>query len=262
LKIGDFVMEIAYRNPDMAIHVARNFKAFFTDLAPDIRVNVLDWPNRHPRVRVPAQADAQHWYDSKLYKYDFGFRMAKSAPVVDVLLPASFEADCVDNFLRMVLSSRGMHKDVLMLHASGIVRGDQLTLFVAPSGTGKSTIAGLSGHLVFHDDIIALQVLSDGWVQACSVPFKPPFVQKELRLKLDAVYRIFQSTTDYCKAIPAADQFAQLVFALWNLDELPGHPDAIQANNQQLMRIWASLLPHVKVAELHFTKSTAFLQLI
>ncbi len=62
------------------------------------------------------------------------------------------EFKAVPNLLRSIYSVLVIRNGGLVLHASGILRGDKAYIFFGPSESGKSTVANLSSDFTILDD--------------------------------------------------------------------------------------------------------------
>ena len=101
---------------------------------------------------------------------------------------ATLEHLLVDQILPRVLAQLGG----TLIHASAVRIGARQVLFAAPSGWGKSTLAGLlhrAGHPVLSDDCVQLQLDPVGRVRALAT-------YPSLRLNTDSLQALFPDQAD------------------------------------------------------------------
>ncbi|MDA8242702.1 MAG: hypothetical protein M0025_01095 [Elusimicrobia bacterium] len=82
-------------------------------------------------------------------------------------LAAASDAQCLDAFLRSLLSSLLLRSGGLMLHSAGLLKNGRAYVFLGKSGAGKSTLARLAaaagGAEVISDEINLLRPGKRGW---------------------------------------------------------------------------------------------------
>lgn len=98
-------------------------------------------------------------------------------------------------FLSRLLQARHGY----LIHSSAVKDSDgRGYLFTAPSGTGKSTIAGIfasEGAAIINDDTIAIRLSADGRPTAHAIPMAF-YDQRPLSTPLSALFALSQSPTD------------------------------------------------------------------
>lgn len=102
----------------------------------------------------------------------------------------------IDHFLILALSIAGVSEDVLLIHASTIAYHNKAVMFLAESGTGKSThtrmwLENIPGTTLLNDDAPALRISEDGTAYAYGTPWsgKTPCYKNE-SYPLSALVRI------------------------------------------------------------------------
>ena len=88
-------------------------------------------------------------------------------------LRAAANEQCLDAFLRSLISFLLMREGGFMLHSAGIVKNGKAYLFLGKSGAGKSTLSKLAaaaGAEVISDEINLLR-FEKGRFRACGSPF-------------------------------------------------------------------------------------------
>lgn len=133
----------------------------------------------------------------------------------------SGEADqreyCYNNFLMMLFAFASMPHKTLLFHASVIGRGNKAYLFLAQSGTGKSTHSALwlkhiPGCELINDDNPAVRIAADGSVMVYGTPWsgKTP-CYRDVKMPLGAFVRITRSQSNRIQQEPPIQAFAALL---------------------------------------------------
>jgi energy-coupling factor transporter ATP-binding protein EcfA2 len=177
-----------------------------------------------------------------------------------VIIPKTYENWQVNNFFKLFFASRCLHHDMILIHASMIIRSGTAVLFIGQSGAGKSTISNLSGYPVVHDDNVALTITGDNKFLCRSIPFKEPYHKKSFEGSIDCIYRLFQSHTTFLKEVPLPQQYMYLLFSLWSFDGFENA--ATREYNKQVAGYLQRIHKMTCVKELHFEKNKAFMELI
>lgn len=112
----------------------------------------------------------------------------------------------IDHLLIFAFSVAGLADNILLIHASTITYRDKAVMFLAESGTGKSThtrmwMENITGTTLLNDDAPALHIGEDGVVYAYGTPWsgKTPCCKNE-KYPLAALVRIRRAP--YNKMIP------------------------------------------------------------
>jgi hypothetical protein len=130
------------------------FQCFFSEkkLAP------------YQQVRYSIGANGLH----HARRYDFDAKWNGDRGEM-VLWPSLYSFDAC---LRVVLATLITEKNGLLLHASAVVRGNSAFVFIGRSGSGKTTIARLSGaKKILSDEIVALRYCPKKAVRVYATPF-------------------------------------------------------------------------------------------
>jgi len=133
-------------------------------------------------------------------------------------------------------------------------------LFSGQSGAGKSTIAGLSGLPIIHDDNILISHLGEGVFELETIPFKTPYKKNSFTGKIKGFYRLFQHDETFVREIEKNKQLTHLLFGLWAFDHF-GNKNTT-AYNTNILKYCAEIVPHLQIKELYFTKTNDFLKLL
>lgn len=123
---------------------------------------------------------------------------------------------CMNNFLMMLFAFASMDKQTLLFHASVIAREDKAYLFLAKSGTGKSThstlwLKHIPGCQLVNDDNPAVGV-RDGKVIVYGTPWsgKTP-CYRNISFEVGGFVRITRDTTNHVTREGVVQAFASLL---------------------------------------------------
>lgn len=256
---GGFIFKICLYDKIASDYVNSAYSEFKTiNDNYDFIVNVHSNKLGARAIRENSKLDKNYLYGHKQFKDYFYYRLNKNKPEIDLILPETYELEAFDNFFRLIFSSRSLSKGMILIHASAIIKNNEIILFIGPSGEGKSTIAALSEQQVVHDDLLALSISGDDKVMLQTIPFKPDFKQKVIEGKLSVIYRIYQHKKTYVDSIEPNDQLGALLHSIWSLDEFTNDSSI----NQEYIDFCCQLLSLTTVKKLHFNKSKEFLKII
>lgn len=121
------------------------------------------------------------------------------------------------NALMLAFAFAGAYHDILLMHSSVTMVGDDAYLFLGTSGTGKSTHSTLwrrhiEGADLLNDDNPAVRVDADGGVWVYGTPWsgKTP-CYRNLRRSVKALVRLQQWPENVMHRLPAVAAFAEVV---------------------------------------------------
>jgi hypothetical protein len=163
-SIGGICFSFDIKDPDMRKMVARHYRDFISHQEPDIEIKVR-YVNFVRPLAKSIILKGQRWQLGKergrLFLY-FAMRdfpaiawLSRDFKKVKLYLHRRYADLLFHLFPALLFGLRAPLDNALMLHASGVTDGNTGSLFVAPSGGGKSTIASLaikSGWKVLNDD--------------------------------------------------------------------------------------------------------------
>lgn len=138
--------------------------------APDLAVSIA----LTPAAAAPALLDARVRSDAGSYVFDAPGGHGKIT-LVDrcarlTAVSATPLAD-VEYFLRIAVALLAYHDNGLLVHGAGLLRDGQAYLFIGQSGSGKTTVVGLSSQATaLSDDMVVVRPGPQGWM-AHGTPF-------------------------------------------------------------------------------------------
>lgn len=175
-------------------------------------------------------------------------------------LRAAANEQCLDAFLRSLISFILMREGGFMLHSAGIVKNGKAHLFLGKSGAGKSTLSKLAaaaGAEVISDEINLLR-FEKGCFRACGSPF-----WGEMRADgrpgswpLGGIHLLGKARENRLSACPGGEALKLLLRCLVNFDKSPLAAELALKNASRL-------LAKAKFSRLDFSKADgSFLDLI
>jgi hypothetical protein len=165
-----------------------------------------------------------------------------------------YTEDAIENYLRIVFSHVALQRKMILVHCSGVVRNGIACLFVGKSGSGKSTIAGLSAGMdVLSDDLVAVEA-GEKHAWARSVPFRGTAgtgMDGNMRARLGAVLFIHKAERNRIAEIKPAAAITMLVACA------PFVNDDKCMSALLLQRV-AAVVASTRCANLYFRKNPSF----
>ena len=186
-------------------------------------------------------------------RVDFAGVFDRSAKRARCVCSHGSEFLAVESFLRVCFSMLAVQRGGLLLHAAGIVKDEQAYVFAGPSGTGKSTIAGLSADRgrILSDEMIYVQGVERGGY-IFGTPFhgtnsEQPFAPgAPLRVVLFPV----KDTTTGVESLRPPDALRRLLAATFSFD-------ASTDGHQRLLDLAAALVQKTSMLQLRFRKDAS-----
>lgn len=258
IQVKDVIFGINMNDSALDKYIEKTYQEFIADKPIDYTFN---FHKSSKNIIIDIPEDESYTYDYVQFLNTFFFyRYSKSSRLIDVVLPSKFEFWEFENFFKIFISSISLKYNALLIHASAVIKDEEIILFSGHSGAGKSTIANLSGYPIIHDDNILISHIGDGIFQLEAIPFKTPYKKKIFTGKINSFYRLFQHDKTFTKEVKTNKQLSHLLFGLWAFDHF-GNKNVTQYN-ADVLKYCIQILPHLKVKELYFTKTKDFLELI
>ena len=175
-------------------------------------------------------------------------------------LSATANEQCLDAFLRSLISFLLMRSGGFMLHSAGLVKNGKVHLFLGKSGAGKSTLSKLAaaaGTEVISDEISLLR-FEKGKFRAYGSPF-----WGEMRADgrpgswpLGGIHLLGKARVNSLSFCSGGEALKLLLRCLVNFDKSPGTAGLV-------LKSASRLLSKAKFSRLEFSKSNAgFLDLL
>jgi len=178
--------------------------------------------------------------------------LRKKKGQVDIL-PA-WELAALLNFLKNLYSALILFAEGLMLHAAGVVKDDRAYIFFAPSGGGKSTVAGLSGnYTILTDELLAVR-RANGSFHAYSTPFWGSNRDEGRGIsgsfKIGGLFKLVKDKKVYLKRFPHSRAIAEIL----TMPQCYYDYESVE----KLLNSFTSLIRAVPCYELHFLPDSSF----
>lgn len=163
-----------------------------------------------------------------------------------------------ENFLRVVYAWECLFRGGLLLHASGVIRGELGYVFFGPSGAGKTTVTRLSPEaIVLSDDLVILMPQAGKfWVHG--VPFRGEMVEGVRTNAAAPLYGLFAltKTPDHALSdVPVAQAVAELAASVPFVMEKPQGAAVVVAR-------CAEIEADTPVRRLHFARNERFWEIL
>lgn len=158
------------------------------------------------------------------------------------------------NFLKNLYSALILFAEGLMLHAAAVVKDDLAYIFFAPSGGGKSTVAGLSSdYTVLTDELVAVRH-ANGSFSAYGTPFWGSKREERRGInnsfEIAGLFKLVKDSAVYLKRLPeslAAAEILTVPQCYYDLESVA-----------KLLESCSDLASVVPCYELHFLPDSSF----
>jgi hypothetical protein len=158
------------------------------------------------------------------------------------------------NFLKNLYSALILFDEGLMLHAAAVAKDDRAYIFFAPSGGGKSTVAGLSSnYTVLTDELVAVR-RDSGSFNAYGTPFWGSDRNERRGInrsfEIGGLFKLVKDSDVYLKRLPescAAAEILTVPQCYYDLESVA-----------RLLNSCSDLTSVVPCYELHFLPDSSF----
>ncbi|TNE51512.1 MAG: hypothetical protein EP343_05285 [Deltaproteobacteria bacterium] len=122
-------------------------------------------------------------------------------------------AEALESFLVALLPDMFLPHQICLMHASGLVSGDQAYLFTGPSGAGKTTMVRHSpDKIVLSDELVAVQCDENGRMIAHGTPFFGTWGQPGVPVAapIEAIQFLAKAQANKLEALSPRESFRRL----------------------------------------------------
>ncbi len=258
LELAGFKLIFKSDSPGIINVLGRRYAPFSCNARSGLKIDALPGPARVSPFK-PAVSFGGGFFRAARGDFKAGLRLASGRG----RLTAAPNEQCLDAFLRSLLSALLLRSGGLMLHSAGLAVGGRAYLFPGRSGAGKSTLAKLAaasgrrGVEVISDEINMVLPGRGGW-RAHGSPFWGEMRAGGRRASwpLGGVFFPQKAEANSVKACPPAEAFRRLMRCVVNFS---AEPEACGA----ALGAAAGLLASAPARRLAFSKRDAsFLELI
>ena len=261
LEIAGIGVALTITDPGMIARVREHYADFIVAAGqPQVNVEVKTIPG----ARFVPERPGPWVIETQLEKNHLTYRSYFDAGWVDLErrvggLETAPEAD-LENFLRVLYAHLCLRHGGLLLHASGVVKGQAGYVFFGASGNGKTTVAQLSlglGYIVLSDDLVILKTSGDQ-CRVFGVPFRgtlPEAPRTNAVGNLTGLFALAKDTRHYLVEMSKSRAVSRLAACAPFVMTEPAHAG-------QVMKICAELATRVPVRELHFSRDAGFWEVI
>ncbi len=239
------------RENDQPIHITYSCQA---DLDPLFFDRLLTDSAKYRNVQVVTDHHLLAPDELAVFRWDFRALLNKSTRLCRVFL-TNQSAGSIDAIARIAGALLYADKGSFLVHGSSILHQGKGYLFTGVSGSGKSTIAELSGALVLNDEISLLQFKGDR-VFVQGTPFYGDLKRGEnVSAPLAGLFLLQQDHSTFIE----------------DLDPLRQHLDLLRnvvffqtdlASFDQIHSLLARVLAHIPLRKLHFQRDNGFLEVL
>tara|TARA_Y100000294_G_C8570723_1_gene342623 strand:- start:7516 stop:8316 length:801 start_codon:yes stop_codon:yes gene_type:complete len=237
-------------NDDNAIRIAYLTK---DDLSPELYEELVDQSPNYRNVQVITENPLLDEEEVAVFRWDFRAIVNKNTRLCRVYL-LNQVAGSIDAIARITGALLYVERNAFLIHGSSIVHDGKGYLFTGVSGSGKSTIAELSGATVLNDEISLIQVSQDGEAYVHGTPFYGDLKQGENKhAPLHGMYLLSQSDDVFIEEVEEMKQHLSLlrniIFFQTDLNSF-----------DQINSIVEKTLQCTPLKMLHFEKNNRFME--
>lgn len=275
MHVGDVTLAVTANNMRFPAPLRESYRDYVTDREPDVRIEfsaqprdaACRWltlppdtlkhfdpagphdapsPDHRPRIRPLGER-------TLIERVDFAGVIDPERQAGRCVCAAGMEYLAIESFLRACFSVAAVRFNGLLLHAAGVVRNGQAHVFAGPSGTGKSTIAGLSAAegRILSDEMVYVRCGGDP--RAFATPFHGTNDQPSSVPAAPLRVVLFPVKDTIVSAVPLAPPEAvrRLLAATFSFEADP-------QGRRLLLDLAAGLIEHTPALELRFRKDPTF----
>jgi hypothetical protein len=181
------------------------------DLAPELFTRLIEEAELYRNIQVITSHHLLEKDEMAILRWDFRALINKRSRICRVFL-INPVAGSIDAIARVAGALLYPENDSFLIHGSSILHNGKGYLFTGVSGSGKSTIAGLSGAKVLNDEISLVSIDQGGRVFVQGTPFYGDLKKGEnTRTLLSGLYLIKQDERSFIEEIDPLRQQLSLL---------------------------------------------------
>ena len=195
-------------NPIRIAYLGKN------DLAPELFTRLIEEAELYRNIQVITSHQLLAEDEMALLRWDFRAVINKRNRICRVFL-INQVAGSIDAIARVAGALLYPENDSFLIHGSSILHNGKGYLFTGISGSGKSTIAGLSGAKVLNDEISLVSIDQTGQVFVQGTPFYGDLKKGEnTKAPLSGFYLLKQDEKSFIEEL---DTLRQQLYLLRNV---------------------------------------------
>lgn len=245
--------------PHQAILRQGRYRPFLVDVPPAAVVDVtvvdigdLEWNSSLTAPVVELEGSSLSY---RIYGGEGYLDAAAGTGWLHIIANETIAHGALSNFLRVAYAVLFVHREGFLFHSAGMIRGGRGYVFYGHSGSGKTTISGLSRHeaTILSDDLVALRV-HDGIWHVHGTPFwgeMEGHPRTSASAPLRGVFSLVKAPAVRLEPLPRSQAVADVVSSVPVTCAEP-HLSA------QLIDLCTDLVVQVPCYRLHFKKDTSF----
>ncbi len=242
--------------PHHSILREARYQPFLADVPPHATVDVsLAEVNRDRTFTGPEVALDGLTLTYRTYGGEGTLEPARGAGWLQVTADERIAQGVLANFLRVAYALLLVQHGGFLFHSAGMIRHGRGYVFYGHSGSGKSTISGLSRPYatLLSDDLVAVR-RHDGIWQVHGTPFWGELrdhPKTNDRAPLRGLFSLVKDTAVWLEPLPPSQAVADVISSVPVTCKEPGL-------STRLMDLCADLVAQVPCYRLHFTRDDSF----
>lgn len=174
----------------------------------------------------------------------------------------------IDYITRSLLGQQLLVKNILLFHASAVIKNESAYVFMGPSTAGKTTIMSYfdTKKRLADDTSIVKKIKKNFFVYSSPFDFKRKINAPKKYVPLKKIFLLKKSTVTRLKKMSSKEQIVNLIENSFSLPKVDNRNDRVDQTNRNLDKVYykmmMDLLGEVGLSELHFKKNQDFINLI
>lgn len=253
IEVAEICIMLRSESSEFISSVRRDYSLFLSDRLPSLTLDITltDEPyvNNSSWAGLSVTGDELRLSDDHLES-----KINKDLTCGSALISRSGMSMGLGTLLRNMFTFRLiLHEDAVVLHAAGILKDDEVYIFMGHSGAGKSTVSALSDDCTILSDDMVIIKRSNGKYQAYTAPhwLDMHIGKRENRgYDIGGIFTLKQDKTTYIKELSLSQALADIL-------TVPHIPNELQPV-EKLFDIFSRILVEYGLYEMHFTKDNSF----
>lgn len=268
--LGDLTYHLHMSDDRCKLQLEQWYKGFYTqesrnpirigylgenELDPELYSRLIEESKLYRNIQVITSHPLLSEDEMAVFRWDFRAIINRKSRTGRVFLlnPVSGSIDAIARVAGALLYA---DYGAFLVHGSSIEHNGKGYLFTGVSGSGKSTIAELSGARVLNDEISMVMLESDGKVYVHGTPFYGDLKKGEnIKVPLAGIFLLKQDQKSFIKDL---DPVKQQLFLLRNVVFFQTDQDSFD----QIQSLVERTLESKPLQTLHFKNDKSFMEVL